>query len=137
MPATTRASEPSSNRACDSPFPRKGRGGPVPRWCESCKAARQRDIDRVHYHNRRARVLALPYETVRPPTVYARDDWTCQLCQEPIDPDLAWPDGGSRSIDHIRPLSRGGHHVLSNVQAAHLACNLRKACSYEDGENVA
>jgi hypothetical protein len=122
---------------CDSPFPRTGRGGPVPKRCESCRVRRQRDIDRVHYHNRRARKLALPYETVRPSDVYARDNWTCQLCQERIDPDLTWPDGGSRSIDHMRPLSRGGHHVLSNVQAAHLACNLRKACSYEDGENVA
>lgn len=122
---------------CDSPLPRKGRGGPVPKWCASCKAERQRDLDRASYHNRRARVLALPYETVRPSTVYARDDWTCQLCQEPLDPDLAWPDGRSRSIDHIRPLSRGGHHVLANVQAAHLSCNLQKACSYEDGANVA
>jgi 5-methylcytosine-specific restriction endonuclease McrA len=122
---------------CDSPFPREGRGGPVPKRCPSCNLAHRRDIDRVHYHNRRARLLSLPYETVRPSTVYARDNWTCQLCREPIGPDLAWPDGGSRSIDHIRPLSRGGHHVLSNIQAAHLACNLRKACSYEDGENVA
>lgn len=122
---------------CDSPFTRAGKGGPVPQWCESCKAERQRDMDRVHYHNRRARKLSLPYETIRPSDVYRRDGWACQLCSLPIDPDLTWPDQGSRSIDHIRPLSRGGHHVMTNVQAAHLGCNLRKSCSYEDGETVA
>lgn len=30
------------------------------------------------------------------------------------------------SLDHIIPLSRGGHHTADNVQAAHLACNHRK-----------
>lgn len=50
---------------------------------------------------------------------------------------IIWPDAGSRSIDHAQPLSRSGHHVRSNVQAAHLGCNLKKSYRYEGGENVA
>ena len=30
------------------------------------------------------------------------------------------------TIDHVRPLARGGEHSWANVQLAHLACNLRK-----------
>lgn len=122
---------------CDSPFSRTGRGGPVPKRCDSCKYEWQRDLARANGSNRRARKLALPYETIRPSDVYARDGWICQLCIEPIDPTLRWPEAGSRSIDHIQPLSRGGHHVWLNVQSAHLGCNLKKSYRYEDGENVA
>jgi len=39
---------------------------------------------------------------------------------------LAWPDPGSKSIDHILPLSKGGSHSQENVQWAHLVCNTRK-----------
>lgn len=116
---------------CDSPFPRTGKGGPVPKRCDSCKHVWQRDLDRANGSNRRARKLALPYETIRPSEVYTRDGWICQLCTTVIDPGLKWPDTGSRSIDHVQPLSRGGHHVWANVQAAHLGCNLRKSCNYE------
>ncbi len=56
--------------------------------------------------------------------------WICQLCSEPIDPSInhrKWdckPMGVS--LDHIVPLTRGGLHVWSNVQPAHLVCNERK-----------
>lgn len=31
-----------------------------------------------------------------------------------------------KSIDHIRPLSKGGTHTWDNVQLAHLKCNIKK-----------
>lgn len=46
-----------------------------------------------------------------------RDGWTCQLCKRPIQCLL------SLSIDHIKPRSKGGSDALSNLQAAHKACN--------------
>ena len=58
--------------------------------------------------------------------IFERDGWTCQLCQEPIDPELRHPDSGFASIDHILPLSLGGDDIPANVQAAHLGCNLSK-----------
>ena len=58
--------------------------------------------------------------------IFERDGWVCQLCDAPVDCLLSYPDPGSASLDHIMPLSRGGHHVRSNVQLAHLFCNLSK-----------
>ena len=43
----------------------------------------------------------------------------CALCHEPVD--LA-----DVSIDHIKPLSKGGEHSHLNTQATHLACNVQK-----------
>lgn len=68
-----------------------------------------------------------------PIVIHARDGWTCRLCLLPIDPQVAWPDRMSPSIDHIIPLSRGGSHSMSNVQSAHLGCNSRKADKVADG----
>ena len=65
-------------------------------------------------------------ETFTPIDVHDRDDWTCRLCLLPIDPEIAWPDSMSPSVDHIVPLSRGGAHAMSNVQSAHLGCNSSK-----------
>ncbi|BCJ41662.1 hypothetical protein GCM10010168_53400 [Actinoplanes ianthinogenes] len=58
--------------------------------------------------------------------VFERDAWTCGLCDEPINPDLRFPDRWSASIDHVVPLARGGSHTLDNLQAAHLTCNTSK-----------
>lgn len=58
--------------------------------------------------------------------VFERDDWTCGICLQPVNPERLWPDPESVSLDHITPLARGGAHVLENVQCAHLVCNLRK-----------
>lgn len=87
------------------------------KWNEAKKAA---------YHRRRARKRGAVAETIRPAAVFARDGWLCGICQEPVDPDLRWPDARSASLDHIKPLARGGSHTLSNVQLAHLSCNVAK-----------
>lgn len=86
---------------------------------------------RANYHKRRALKLQLPADTIRPLDVYERDEWICGLCSEPVDRRASYPDPMSASLDHILPLSKGGHHTLSNVQLAHLACNVRKGASHE------
>lgn len=58
--------------------------------------------------------------------ILERDAWTCGICTEPIDPDVKYPDRRSASTDHIVPVSAGGGHVIENMQAAHLDCNMRK-----------
>jgi 5-methylcytosine-specific restriction endonuclease McrA len=65
-------------------------------------------------------------EVFAPLDVHSRDEWTCQLCWQPIDPKVVWPDPMSASVDHIVPLSRGGQHSMINVQSAHLGCNSGK-----------
>ena len=60
-----------------------------------------------------------------------RDHGICQICHEKVDMDDFYYDGdghfhtGSRypTIDHIKPVSKGGKHTWKNVQLAHLSCN--------------
>ena len=48
--------------------------------------------------------------------IYDRDQGICQICWKPV----AFKKG---TMDHKHPLSKGGQHVKSNVQLAHLSCN--------------
>lgn len=55
-----------------------------------------------------------------------RDDWQCELCGNPVDRWLEYPDPLSPSLDHILPVSLGGIHDPSNVRVTHLRCNIRR-----------
>ena len=79
-----------------------------------------------NYQKRRALKLQLPADDIRPLDVYERDGWVCNICSGPVDRDLSWPDPLSPSLDHVLPLSLGGHHTMENVALAHLSCNVRK-----------
>lgn len=84
------------------------------------------DRRRANYHKRRALKALAPAEDVRPAEVYERDGWVCGLCSALVDPSLLYPDPLSASLDHVVPLSRGGHHTYENTQLAHLSCNVQK-----------
>lgn len=86
---------------------------------------------KAQYHKRRALKRQLPADDIRPIDVYERDGWICGLCDEPVDSSLKWPDKMSPSLDHIVPLSKGGHHTFDNVQLAHLTCNVLKGNSMQ------
>lgn len=81
---------------------------------------------KANYQKRRALKLKLPADSIRPLDVFERDAWICGLCGDPVPEGVAWPDPLSASLDHVIPLSKGGHHVLENVQLAHLSCNVQK-----------
>jgi len=55
--------------------------------------------------------------------IYERDGWICQICFEPIDAELAYPHPLSPSLDHIKPISKGGADTRDNTQASHFRCN--------------
>lgn len=75
---------------------------------------------------RYALVKGVTAENIDYLTVFEDDAWTCRLCGTPVDPCSPWPEPSSPSVDHIVPFARGGAHVRSNVQTAHLVCNMRK-----------
>ena len=75
---------------------------------------------------RRALTVGANAEVFTYAEVFERDAWVCGLCDEPVDRDRKHPDPMCASLDHVVPLAMGGHHVLANVQCAHLVCNIRK-----------
>lgn len=118
--------------------------GPARLWiagrCDDCEVtfvAPRATSWIAHYHSatcakrasrsrRRARKQEAFVEEVRRPTLFERDNWTCQLCGDPVDPDLRYPDPMVASVDHIVPLSQGGEHSYRNTQLAHALCNSLK-----------
>lgn len=53
-------------------------------------------------------------------------NWTCIVCDEPIDKNIEYPDKMSATLEHIIPLSKGGTHTWDNVAPSHLLCNGKK-----------
>ena len=72
--------------------------------------------------------------------LYTRDQGVCQLCGKPCDfNDYKLNDNGYfivgktyPSIDHIKPIAKGGLHIWDNVQLAHMKCNSKKKDKYFD-----
>lgn len=108
---------------------------------QGCFRAWRNEIERDRYANqtsvesqvrlarkarRRAIIYGVEAERFTHREVFERDGWMCGLCHDPVDSDLRHPDPMCASLDHVVPLALGGHHVLSNVQCAHLVCNIRK-----------
>ena len=67
-----------------------------------------------------------PYQRNRRAIIAAGE--VCAICGRPIDKSLRFPDPMSASVDHIVPISKGGHpSAPENLQLTHLICNQMKA----------
>lgn len=55
-----------------------------------------------------------------------RDGWTCGICGVPVERTLRYPDPMYGSVDHVLPVAHGGRHDVTNLQIAHLVCNVTK-----------
>ena len=51
----------------------------------------------------------------------------CALCGKPVDKSLKYPHPECATVDHIIPVSKGGHpSAIDNLQLAHFRCNRLK-----------
>lgn len=101
------------------------------RSCQEREASRRwaqvnPDSIRSNKHIRRAREKSVQYEVFSASEIFERDRWICQICGHSVPRDTRHPDPLSPSLDHIIPISKGGPHIATNAQLAHLTCNLRK-----------
>jgi hypothetical protein len=58
--------------------------------------------------------------------IAVRDAYECQLCGGSVDMAVKYPDPLFASLDHVVPVSAGGSSSKSNLQLAHLVCNVRR-----------
>lgn len=100
--------------------------------CETCRKSRRHWSDK-----KRAERAGVEYEFVNRRRVYERDEWTCHICRDPIDPTAKWPDMMCASLDHVIPLALGGPHAYANVKAAHWLCNTYKGADVHFDLSVA
>lgn len=111
---------PRACRDCAKPFP----PGSQLRVCKSCRAQRQRDINRRKNIKRRGVLRAgEPYTLYE---VGERDKWRCHLCRRKVNPNLSGLDAKGPTIDHLLPISTGGLDILANVAVAHRECNIKR-----------
>lgn len=100
--------------------------------------ARAREAARLYrkaagrHFKQRAKRHGVAYERFPKSLIYERDNYTCQLCNEPVLKTAQYrkSDGKihlkSPTIDHIIPMSKGGDHVPHNCQTACFGCNSKK-----------
>jgi 5-methylcytosine-specific restriction endonuclease McrA len=88
----------------------------VKNWDRNAKVKRRRLLAEAEFDS-----------TITLEAVIERDKYTCQLCNEPCSREDA-------SIDHRKPLSKGGNHTWDNIQLAHKRCNSSKKDKYDERE---
>mgnify|MGYP003601903313 FL=1 len=60
---------------------------------------------------------------------------TCGICGRDVDKTLAYPHPLSPAIDHIIPVSKGGHPSnMDNLQLTHWKCNRDKSDKLYSGQ---
>lgn len=117
---------PTSPKYCSKECERKNNN----RKSKECK--RRRGVRDGHSH--RARKYGCEYDpSVTLKRLVKRDGLRCAICGGMCDwNDHSWSEYSGPmypSIDHIIPMARGGGHVWSNVQVAHIICNSEKGAN--------
>jgi 5-methylcytosine-specific restriction endonuclease McrA len=105
------------------------------RWREA-NPEKLAERDAHHQNRRRALKAGVPSERWTTAEIVERDGWQCQVddCRHPggraIDPDAEYR--WRATVDHVRPISKGGADLKGNLQAAHQACNSAKNNLWEN-----
>ena len=118
---------------CNTQFTGKREG-----LCPECKTEHKKEwkriYNRVHGNQsnwkERAAKYGVQYERFSKKTVFDAANWMCELCGTEV---IAEPkQDNSAELDHIKPISIGGDHILSNVQCLCRKCNREKGNHYAD-----
>jgi 5-methylcytosine-specific restriction endonuclease McrA len=114
---------------------------------EECSAIRKRDYCSSESYYAKAKRLGVGYESGinwRSVVRHKGGDLTCYLCGDATDPSdgrIVQQDGkqahyvaGSMhpSLEHVKPMSKGGNHYWDNVDLAHLSCNSSKGDEWDE-----
>ena len=78
-----------------------------------------------HSRRKRAKRKNAIIEKFPAQEIFERDQWVCQICHKRVNKKLKWPNPMSPSLDHIKPISKGGSHERKNTQLTHLGCNMK------------
>lgn len=96
-----------------------------------CSDECRRKHDNVLHDKRLAR-NGRPDNSITLPRVFDRDKGICAICGRELNFDCNRASGDYPSIDHIKPISKGGLHRWNNVQLTCRACNMKKSDKWEE-----
>jgi 5-methylcytosine-specific restriction endonuclease McrA len=87
-----------------------------------CKKYREANSDRYRAYGsaRRARMYGAKGQPFTVEEIIERDGLICYLCSRELTRNEV-------TLDHVRPLSRGGAHAAFNIRIACRSCNCRKS----------
>lgn len=94
-------------------------------YCDTCRKRTRRESRQFHEARRKTAFV----EIVDIDLLWEIDEGKCGICGDDVDPD-------NFHVDHIKPLSRGGKHEITNTQIAHPSCNIKKNNRLEGEYNV-
>ena len=113
-------------KQCGSEF-EPAYGDPRRTYCSSLCRTRACSRGGGDTHRERAKKFGVRYEPIHKVTVFIDCKWQCQLCGKSTPRSLmGTTDRAAPELDHVVPLSKGGHHIRANVQLACRGCNMSK-----------
>ncbi len=84
--------------------------------------------EKILQNNRRKRAQknSVPSEKYTKEDILAAWGTDCHLCNKPIDLTASRRSKFGLQLDHVMPISKGGHDVIANVKPSHALCNQSK-----------